>query len=171
MISTADVYKIGRIGKPHGIHGEMTMQVDDDVFDRVGADCLIIETEGLLVPFFIEEYRFRSDAVALVKLDGIDTQDDARAFTNRDVFFLRALAGDTEREPSRAEIIGYELWDAETGRVGTIKDIDDATINTLFIIERADGDELLVPVHDDFIEQIDPAARRITMRLPEGLIE
>ena len=77
-----DVYKIGIFNKPHGIHGELQFTFTDDVFDRVEADCLICLLDGIFVPFFIEEYRFRSDTTALMKLEDIDTAEQARAFTN-----------------------------------------------------------------------------------------
>ena len=38
MIRQEEVYKIGKIGKPHGVKGELTLFFDDDVFDRVDAD-------------------------------------------------------------------------------------------------------------------------------------
>ena len=81
MIRQQDVYKIGRIGKPHGIKGELNFLFDDDVFDRVEADYLILEVDGILVPFFIEEYRWRSDGHVLLKLCDIDTQERARELT------------------------------------------------------------------------------------------
>ena len=65
MIKPEEVYRIGRLGKVHGVKGEVSLQFDDDVFDRVDADYLVLEIDGILVPFFIEEYRFRSDNVAL----------------------------------------------------------------------------------------------------------
>ena len=92
MIKEDEVYKIGRIGKPHGISGEVTLRFSDDVFDRVDADYLVLMVDGILVPFFIEEYRFRSDEVALVKFEDIDTKDRASELTGCDVFFPRHLA-------------------------------------------------------------------------------
>ena len=92
MIKENEVYKIGRIGKPHGISGEVTLRFSDDVFDRVDADYLVLMVDGILVPFFIEEYRFRSDEVALVKFEDIDTMDRAAELTGCDVFFPRHLA-------------------------------------------------------------------------------
>ena len=68
MIKKEEVYKIGRIGKPHGVHGELQLQFSDDVFDAVDADYLVLDIDGILVPFFMEEYRFRSDEIALMKL-------------------------------------------------------------------------------------------------------
>ena len=78
MIKQEDVYKIGRLGKTHGVKGEVSFQFDDDIFDRVDAEYLVLEIDGILVPFFMEEYRFRSDTVCLVKFCDIDTQQRAQ---------------------------------------------------------------------------------------------
>ena len=60
MIRKEEVYKIGIFNKPHGIHGELSFTFTDDIFDRVEAEYLICLLDGIFVPFFIEEYRFRS---------------------------------------------------------------------------------------------------------------
>ena len=82
MIKENEVYKIGKIGKPHGVKGEVTLRFSDDVFDRVDADYLILDTDGILVPFFMEDYRFRSDEVALVKFCDIDNMERASVYAN-----------------------------------------------------------------------------------------
>ena len=81
MIKKEDVYKIGRIGKPHGVHGEVQMQYSDDVFDVVDANYLLLNVDGILVPFFMEEYRFRSDEIVLMKFCDINTEAQARELT------------------------------------------------------------------------------------------
>lgn len=53
MIRREEVFKIGHIGKPHGLQGEVQFLFTDDVFDRVEADYLVIDMEGILVPFFM----------------------------------------------------------------------------------------------------------------------
>ena len=53
MIKKEDVYRIGQIGKPHGVKGELSFHFEDDVFDRTDADYLILEVDGILVPFFL----------------------------------------------------------------------------------------------------------------------
>ena len=50
-----DFYKIGKIGKPHGVKGEVSFMFDDDVFDRTDAGWLMLSVDGILVPFFLEE--------------------------------------------------------------------------------------------------------------------
>lgn len=152
--------------------GELSFQVADDVFDRVDADCLILEIDGILVPFFIEEYRFRSDDIALLKLEGVDTAEQARELTGCGVFFLRRLADDDREEVTWAEIIGYRIIEADTQQlVGTLEDVDDSTVNTLFTVTTDDGNELLLPAGDDLITAVDKAQRTITMTIPEGLLD
>lgn len=172
MIRREDVYKIGKIGKPHGVSGEVNMAFDDDVFDRTDADCLILEIDGILVPFFMEEYRFRSDSTMLVKFCDIDTQDEARALTGCEVYFLRIHADSEAEVATWNEIVGFSLVDEVSGSVvGTVTGVDDSTANILFEVETAGGDELLIPAHDELVSDFDRDRRTITMRLPEGILE
>ena len=168
MIKEEDVYKIGRLGKTHGVRGEISFLFDDDVFDRTDADYLILRVDGILVPFFIEECRFKSDANAIVKFDGIDTQERARELTGCDVYFPRSLAEGDEGDISWSILVGFDILEAQSGKaVGRIAAIDDATMNILFELE----DGRLVPASEDLITAIDQEARTITMHIPEGLLE
>jgi 16S rRNA processing protein RimM len=167
MIKQEEVYKIGRLGKAHGVKGEVSLQFDDDIFDRVECDYLVLDVDGILVPFFIEEYRFRSDSVALVKFEDVDTQQRASELTGCDVYFPRSLA-DEDDSPSISMLVGFDLVEANEGRlIGRIAAIDDTTANLLFELE----DGQLIPANDDLIVSINPADRTILMHLPEGLLD
>ena len=170
MIRAEDVYKIGRIGKTHGVKGEVTIQFTDGIFDSVDADYLVLDIDGILVPFFIEEYRFRTDTVVLMKFDGIDTQDRARELTGCNVFFPRTLC-DTDAEVSLAQLPTMTLIDATTDKeVGTILSVDDSTMNILFEVKTTDGTELLIPAAEDLIEEVDIKNKRVIIKIPEGLL-
>ena len=172
MIRREEVYKIGKLGKPHGVKGEVSFMFDDDVFDRVDIDYLILDVDGILVPFFIEEYRFRSDGRANMKFVDIDTQDKARELTGDEVYFLRSLSDSSEENVSWAEIFGFEVVDKNTNEtIGIIKSVDDSTINTLFEIETKDGKDVLIPANEDLIHEADMENRRIEMFIPEGLLD
>ena len=167
MIKQGEVYKIGRLGKAHGVKGELSFQFDDDIFDRVDADYLVLEIDGILVPFFIEEYRFRNDSVCLVKFCDVDTQQRASELTGCNVYFPRALADDADDTPSLNSLVGFHIVDTNSNQtVGCIAAIDDQTANILFELE----DGTLIPANDDLIENIDTARQQITMMLPEGLL-
>lgn len=156
MIRRDDVYKIGKLGKPHGVKGEITFAITDDVFDRVDADYLVLDIDGILVPFYLEEYRFKNDDNVLVKFEDIDTQEQVRAYTGCEVYFPRHLSDSDEENMSWAEIIGFQLVDAVSGRVvGTIDHVNDSTLNLLFEITSPEGEALLIPANNDLIEEVD----------------
>ena len=168
MIRREEVYKIGKLGKTHGVKGEISFLFDDDVFDRMDADYLILDIDGILVPFFIEEYRFKTDSNALMKFDGIDSQERARELTGCDVYFKRDQSDEDSEHISWAEIIGYKLTDAETGaEIGTIAAVDDSTINILFELE----DGKLIPASEELITNGDTKKHQIEINLPEGILE
>ena len=143
MIRKEEVFKIGVINKPHGVKGEVSFTFTDDIFDHVDCDYLILLMDGILVPFFMEEYRFRSDNVALVKFEDIDTAEQARKFTNVEVYFPKKFMDEQEDVTSWNFFIGFRVEDVHHGYLGEITDVDDTTINVLFSIEK-DGEELLL---------------------------
>ena len=167
MIKKEDVYKIGRLGKAHGVKGEVSFQFDDDIFDTADADYLILDIDGILVPFFMEEYRFRNDSLALIKFCDVDTQQRASELTGCDVYFPRSIAEEQAEGLSLSSLVGFDLIDANGNeKVGTIAAIDDTTQNILFELE----DGTLIPASDDLITDINTQQRQITMQIPEGLL-
>ena len=170
MIRKEEVYKIGIFNKPHGIHGELSFTFTDDIFDRVEAEYLICLLDGIFVPFFIEEYRFRSDATALVKLEGVDTAERARMLTNIEVYFpVKHAEGAGPGELSWDFFVGFRMEEVHHGQLGEVTDVDTSTINTLFVVDYK-GEELLIPAQEDFIMDIDQKHKVITVDLPEGLL-
>ncbi len=171
MIKVEDVYRIGLINKPHGVHGELLFTFDDDIFDRMEADYIICMMDGILVPFFFESYRFRSDSTALIKLEGIDTEQQARRMTNVEVFFPKEHVEELEdNELTWSYFVGFLIKDVNEGEIGKVIDVDDSTINTLFVVDHNDT-EVLIPAQEDFIVDLDRGKRVITMQIPAGLLD
>ncbi|CCY80749.1 ribosome maturation factor RimM [Prevotella sp. CAG:1185] len=173
MIRQEEVFKIGKIGKPHGVKGEVSLMFEDDVFDRVDADYLVLLIDGILVPFFFEEYRFKSDETALVKFCDIDTKEQAQELTGCDVYFSRKLSEDGREDMSLNEAENFKLLDAnnDNSLIGTVKSVDYSTVNTLFNVETPDGKEIMIPASEDFIVDIDTEKHFIVVDLPEGLLD
>lgn len=167
-----NVYKIGKLGKAHGVRGEVQMQFSDDVFDRTDADYVFLKIDGLLVPFFFEEYRFRSEDMALVKFEDVNTAERARELTGCEVFFPRDKADSDGENVSWAEIVGYTVVDSSDGKaVGTISSVDDSTINILLSVIDGKGCEHLIPISDELITGLDKKERKISVNIPDGLLE
>ena len=147
MIKQEDVYKIGKLGKPHGVKGEINFIFDDDVFDH-------------------------GNETALIKFCDIDTQEQAKELTGHDVYFPRAQAAADRSTVSWAQMHGLRLIDAISDRaIGIIYRVDDSTPNILFEVNTADGHTALIPANERLIEEIDMDKREIRMKLPEGILD
>lgn len=171
MIRKEEVYKIGIINKPHGVKGEVSFTFSDDVFDRVDCDYLVLLLDGILVPFFIEEYRFKTDNVALVKFEDVDTAEKARMFTNVEVYFpVKYMEVSGEGIVSWDVFDGFRVIDRRYGDLGKIVGVDDSTINVLFVIEK-DGNELLLPAHEEFVLKLDKENKVVHVDIPDGLLD
>ena len=172
MIHFEEVYCIGKFTRTHGVQGEMALAFTDDIFDRVDCPYLICNMDGILVPFFIEEYRFKNNDVALIKFERIDTAEAASIFTNKEVYFPKSYAEQaTDGEYSWQYFVGFSTEDVHYGQLGELVAVDESTINTLFVIEDEHGKEILIPAQEEFIVEIDHDKRIIKFKLPDGLLE
>ena len=173
MIRPEDVYQIGRMGKAHGLKGEINFQFTDDVWDRVESDHIICEVDGILVPFFIEEYRFRSDTTAIMKLEDMTSIEEVQMLVNSPVYLEKQYQEELgEDEVSLHYFIGFKIINGDDDQaIGTIIDIDDNTDNWLFIVEKEDGNEVMIPAHEEFIAEIRQEEKIMVMDLPIGLLD
>ena len=72
MIHEEDIFKIGQFGKPHGIKGEITLITQSDVLEETDEPYIICDMDGIFVPFFIENWRYKTYSTIFVKLAGIN---------------------------------------------------------------------------------------------------
>lgn len=173
MIKQEEVYKIGKIGKPHGVKGELTFFFDDDVFDRVDADYLVLCIDGILVPFYMDEWRFKTGETALVKFSDIDSKEQAGELTGCEVFFPKHLSDRDADDLTWDEIKGFSVVDEnKNGEVlGKVVAVDETTVNTLLEVETPGGNIVLVPANEDIVREVDPEGKTIRVVLPEGLAD
>lgn len=172
MITKSDLFKIGKLQKTHGIHGEITLLYDDESYAAIETDFYFFEIESTFVPFFIEEITFADDTRARVKFEDIEDELEASKFSNTDIYVHR----DEIDHPTQSErmgwnfYVGFTVMDQNKRNLGIIDQIDTSTINHLFILKTDDG-ELLIPATDDFVDRTDDVNKIIYLNLPEGLID
>lgn len=170
MKEPGEVFKIGYIQRTHGLGGEVEMKFTDDVFDRTDADYLFLRVDGLIVPFFFEEYRFKNDETIIVKFEGVDDSNYARKICGAEVLFpVDMIPTQRENFCSWDFLTGFRV-EAEGEPLGSVRCVDRSSANILLLIDRADGSELYVPLHEDFIESCDEPSRLLKLRLPDGLL-
>ena len=167
MLKREDFVHYGKFLKPHGTKGEIGLQGDSYT---LGDDCDFVacDIDGILVPFFFETRRTKNSDTLIVKIERMESAEEVRFLTNREAYIPREWTEDSEAL-SWSFFRGFIAVDENLGELGEITDIDESTINTLFVIDN-DGEEILVPAQEEFIIGIDQENREILFNLPEGLV-
>lgn len=177
MISDKEITAVGKFQKTHALKGELNAILDIDAEFIEEGNAVIIDVDGIYVPFFASSLRPKGNTSYLVKLDGIDSEQEAKPFVNKTIYALKSELApflEMEEDEIRGEddLNGYEVIDQPSGVVlGNIERVDSSTQNLLFIIKTPDGREIYVPAVDEFIIEIDDEGRKIYMHLPEGLVD
>ena len=167
MLKKNDFVYYGKFLKPHGTKGEIGLQSDGFT---LGDDCDFVacDIDGILVPFFFETIRSKNNETSIVKVERMESAEDVRFLTNRDAYIPKQWVEESE-ELTWSYFKGFKAIDTEMGELGEIIDVDDNTINTLFVIDGED-DEILIPAQEEFIVNIDHENKEIIFDLPEGLV-
>ncbi len=177
MIVETDIKAIGKFQKTHGLKGELNAILDIDPGYLEEGHAIIVDVDGIYVPFFTSSVRPKGSTSFLIKLDGINSEDEAKGFVNKIIYGMKSELVtflDLEEDDMFEEddIVGYKIYDGFTGDyIGIIESVDSSTENLLFVVLTEDGEEVFIPAVDEFIEEIDDNDKIIKMRLPEGLVE
>jgi len=167
-----DCFYLGKIVKKYSFKGEILVKLDTDqpeLYENL--DAIFVDLRGNLVPFFIEQSQLHKSELLRIKFEDVNTEEDADAILKSDLYLPLELLPKLEGNKFYFhEVIGFTIKDKNFGSVGTIKAINDSTAQALFEIDR-DGIEILIPMNDEFIVQVDRDNKTIVVDVPEGLID
>ncbi len=140
MIQRDELEQIGAFLKPHGIKGEIAMEMFEDV-ELSELSCIVLDMDGIFVPFFIESVRPKGPGRMLVTIDGVNSDTEAAAMAGAEVYALRNELPETEDSEDGfylSDLTGYTVIDASNGvQIGTVTDYDDSTDNVVLILQSA----------------------------------
>lgn len=165
-----DTLQIGRILRPHGLRGEVRVQLHWE------GSTALFEASGIWLELprgrqrFDIEYARKATKGVLLKLDGVDDRDAAEALRDGVVIALRGeLQPLAEGEYYLGDLVGAKVL-APDGVVGVVRGVDvHPTVDSL-VIETPDGVRLEQPLVEPFIERVDPEAGEVVLTSREGLI-
>ena len=154
--------KIGLILKPQGIRGEIkVLPLTDDPQRFIGLKQAFLSEEKK--PVRIMGARVGKDAVYLF-LEKIYDRTAAESVRGQFIYIDREHAVKLpEGRYFIADLIGCEAVDLNGNRLGILKEVLQPGANDVYIVQRPDGSELLIPVVDAFIKDIDIKSRKITV--------
>ena len=167
-----DTVVVGRIGRPHGVRGEVTVEVRTDDPDLRFAPGAVLRTEpAARGPLTVVGRRWNGQLLLLL-IDGVDSREAAEELRNTelhvplaelpaledpDVYYDHQLVGLTARLPDGTEL----------GTVGAVRHEG----ADLLVVRRVEGGELLVPFVTAIVPTVDVPGGVVVVDPPEGLLD
>ncbi|MEV8534187.1 ribosome maturation factor RimM [Streptomyces sp. NPDC051211] len=164
---------VARIGRAHGIKGEVTVEVRTDEPElRLGPGAVLQTEPASAGPLTIETGRVHSGKL-LLRFEGVKDRTAAEALRNT---LLIADVDPAELPEDPDEYYDHQLMDLDVvltdgTPVGRITEISHLPSQDLFIVEREDGTEVMIPFVEEIVTEIDLEAQRAVIDPPPGLID
>ncbi|GGV89710.1 ribosome maturation factor RimM [Streptomyces massasporeus] len=164
---------VARIGRAHGIKGEVTVEVRTDEPElRLGPGAVLTTDPATVGPLTIETGRVHSGRL-LLRFEGVSDRSGAEALRNT---LLIAEIDPEELPEGEDEYYDHQLMDldvvtADGTEVGRITEISHLPSQDLFIVERPDGSEVMIPFVEEIVTEIDLEEQKAVINPPPGLID
>ena len=148
------------------------MKVKVDPFyleDLLDQEAIFLETSSGPLPYFIQSIEAIAEDMALLQLEDVDTKEKASALA-RTALIVPADGEEIVDAEEWNDIVGYFLVDKNMGLIGKIDQLVEMPQQILAELHYQ-GKEILVPMHDDLILEVDDLEKKIIMELPEGYFD
>ena len=163
--------QVARIGKPHGIRGEVTVQVLTDApADRFVPGTEFVVEPAATGPLTVVGARWNKD-ILLLAFDGIETRNEAETLRGAKLFIeTEELDGDDDEGWYEHELVGLE---ARVGSqvVGKIAALHTMPVQDLLVVEAPDGKEILIPFVEQIVPEVNVAEGFVLLTPPDGLFD
>lgn len=187
MIEEKDLILCGKFFRTHALKGELNVVcegVSNEILDQ--GYPVIVDMNGIFVPFYVDSYRPKGTFGCLISLDGVNTVETAQDFVNKDLYLRKKDVAEFEGVEedeliSNDDFIGYRVEVIGFGYVGRVEDVETSTSNWLLIVRPDeapdDGSEdIYLPFNEEFfideiINEDDPSQNTIVLSLPEGVLD
>jgi 16S rRNA processing protein RimM len=167
-----DCFYLGKIAKKFSFKGEVLIYLDTDepeLYENM--ESVFVEFNKNLVPFFIENSSLHKNDFLRVQFEDVDSEEEADRLIGCEIYLPLSMLPKLEGNKFYFhEVIGFEIEDKRLGIFGVIQSINDTTAQPLFEVLNGEV-EMLIPMIDHFLVEIDRQNKKVVMDLPEGLVE
>jgi len=163
---------LGKISKTFGYKGQVIVITESDHPDKYKTlESVFVEIQHERVPFFITEFQVQYGNSIALKLEDIDSSEQAQKLLGCLVYIPEsAEIKETSDDLNVEELIGFKVTDVNSGYLGIISDILELPQQHIMQIMQ-DKKEILIPLAADFVKKIDFKKKTMLIAAPDGLIE
>ena len=167
-----DCFYIGTVVSKYSYKGELLVKTDSDNPEQyLNTKSFFVNLDTGLVPFFVKNCLLHKSELLRIKFENVSNEDQANSFLKKDIYlplkFLPPLEG---KKFYFHEVLGFDIKE-NNQIIGSILRIQENNAQALFEIEKKDRSISMIPVHDDFIIEVNRVKRYIKVKIPEGLLD
>ena len=169
-----DLVEIGYTKKPHGLNGELKVNIKDKYLeDFLNSSCVFLDLNGSIIPHFIQE--LRNTKHLLVLFEDVDSIGLAEKITGRKIMLRESDLIPEEEKVLEVDGLEYAfaegvmVEDVSLGPLGKVLSIEDFPQQEMAFVAYK-GEEVLIPMIEVFLKEINKKEKRILVDLPEGMI-
>ena len=165
-----DRLRVGVITSPHGVHGEVNVfPTTDDPKRFLDLKKVYLDTKKELIECEIKSVKFFKNMVIL-SFTGMDDRNTIEKYRQCDLLIDREDAMELgEDEYFICDLIGLDIVDEGGEKIGVLKDVMTSAANDVYVVEKNDGEELLIPAIRDCILETSLEKKEIRVHLLPGL--
>lgn len=164
--------KIGRVLKTHGLEGGLVIDIDPAYLELFGSSRFVfLDLNGSIVPFLIEGVQ--QEDPLIIFLEDITDPESAAQIAPADLLLPSHEVPDApsrEEGPDFSWATGFTVVSGEQVMVGQILRVESYPQQSMAFVSWQ-GREIMLPLHDELIMEVDDAAKSIKLEIAEGLLD
>jgi len=167
----ADYFKIGKIVSIFGLKGELILKHSlGKKTSLKGLEAIFLEErKDSFIPYFITTARIKTEDEIFVKLEGLDTKEQAMKLSQKEIWLPEEAFKKFSAKTAPISLLGFTIVDGDKS-IGVIEEVIEQPHQMLCRI-TIQNKEVLIPLHQNTIEKIDRKKKLVIVQLPEGLLE
>jgi 16S rRNA processing protein RimM len=164
---------VGKLGKPHGLSGAFRFLLSEELKSKKKLPkYFIIEDRGSYLPWFIEKIEWLGFNDGFISLEEIVSVEKAKAYTKKDLLLPTKEFGLFFKKNAEGYnyLVGYRAIEEKLGEIGTVTEVTENPGQVLCVVVK-EGNEVVIPLVEEFILEIKKRKKEITFNLPDGLLD
>jgi len=165
-----DYIEIGYLKKPFGLDGKLKFEIQEKFYSDIeNVEVVFLDRTDGFIPFFIESIDIGNPPT--IKFEEVDNKEDASILSMSSLYLKKtdiSLKEETDGTTDLSFLNSFTLFDKQES-LGLILSVEEYPSQTMAILDIS-GSNILIPLHEKFIQSIDRDKRTIICDLPEGLV-
>ena len=164
-----DYFYLGKIVSKFSFKGEILLKLDSDEIDFKKLKTIFLEIDGAIIPYSIDNIKLHKSSLLRIRFENINNEKKANKIIKIKTYLpIKDLPKLNGNKFYYHEITNFMVLDLTLGEIGKVLKVNDQTSQPIIIVIN-NNSEIMIPLVDDFLIDINRDKKTLTFNLPEGL--